>query len=55
MRGSDTMPESLFTMAKLEDFVPTDHPLRAMRELVNEALNIMDALFVSMHADSGRD
>lgn len=49
------MPESLFTMAKLEDFVPADHPLRVMRELVNEALNVMDVLFVSMHADSGRD
>ena len=28
MRGSDGMQEGLFTLAKLEDFVPADHPLR---------------------------
>jgi hypothetical protein len=25
------MQEALFTMAKLEDFVPADHPLRPIR------------------------
>jgi transposase len=49
------MQESLFMMAKLEDFVPADHPLRAMRELVNRALKGMDERFASMYADSGRD
>jgi hypothetical protein len=29
MRESDGMQEALFTVAKLEDFVPADHPLRA--------------------------
>jgi len=38
MRGTDAMQESLFTVSKLEDFVPMDHPLRAVRLLVNEAL-----------------
>lgn len=28
MRGSDGMQEALFTVAKLEDFVPSDHPQR---------------------------
>ena len=32
------MQESLFTVAKLDDFVPSDHPLRAVQVLVNEAL-----------------
>jgi hypothetical protein len=32
------MGEELFTLAKLDDFVPADHPLRAVRVLVNEAL-----------------
>ncbi len=36
MRGTDEMQETLFTMVKLEDFVPTDHPLRPTRELVNQ-------------------
>ncbi len=55
MRGPDGMQESLFTMARLEDFIPSDHPLRAIRELINEALRRMDTLFASMYADSGRD
>jgi len=38
MRGSDAMQESLFMVAKLEDFVPADHPLRPIRALVNQAL-----------------
>lgn len=38
MRGTDGMEESLFTVAKLEDFVPPDHPLRAIAGLVNKAL-----------------
>lgn len=37
MRGSEGMQESLFTVAKLEDFVPEDHPLRPIRSLFNEA------------------
>jgi hypothetical protein len=28
MRGTDGTQESLFTVAKLEDFLPRDHPLR---------------------------
>jgi hypothetical protein len=38
MRGMDEMQETLFTTVKLEDFVPTDHPLRPIRLLVNDAL-----------------
>lgn len=55
MRGSDVMQESLFTITKLEDFVPVDHPLRAIRLLVNEALVRLNALFDTIYADSGRD
>ena len=49
MRGADTFTESLFTMRKLEDFVPADHPLRAIREMVNVALVKMDASFSGMY------
>jgi hypothetical protein len=31
MRGADAMQESLFTVAKLDDFIPEDHPLRGIR------------------------
>lgn len=52
MRGSDTFTESLFTMRHLEDFVPADHPLRAIREMVNQALVKMQPLFAGMYAPS---
>lgn len=55
MRGPDAVQESLFTVAKLDDFVPTDHPLRAIRTLVNDALTAMNAQFNAIYADSGRD
>lgn len=55
MRGSDAMQESLFTVAKLDDFVPGDHPLRAIRLLINEALTAMNARFNDLYADCGRD
>lgn len=29
--GADTFTESLFTMRRLEDFVPKSHPLRSKR------------------------
>lgn len=54
MRGSDGMQESLFTVAKLEDFVPLDHPLRAIAELVNKALGGLNGLFNEIYADHGR-
>jgi transposase len=49
MRGADTFTESLFTMRQLEDFVPADHPLRPIRQMVNEALVKMDDLFCGMY------
>jgi transposase len=49
------MQEALFTVAKLEDFVPADHPLRPIRELVNEALEGLNALFNEIYSDKGRD
>ena len=48
------MQESLFTVSKLEDFVPAEHPLRSIRTLVNEALGRLNGLFNVIYADSGR-
>jgi transposase len=55
MRGADVMQESLFTYLTLNDFVPGNHPLRPIREIVNTALSAMDETFDAMYADSGRD
>lgn len=54
MRGSDGMQEALFTLAKLEDFVPAEHPLRSIRTLVNEALAGLNGLFNEIYVDAGR-
>jgi hypothetical protein len=49
MRGADTFTESLFSMRKLDDFIPPSHPLRAIRVMANEALAKMDLLFAGMY------
>ena len=50
MRGSDTLSESLFTMRRLDDFVPPTNPLRPMREMVNVALKNIEPLLSGMYA-----
>jgi transposase len=55
MRDADMMQEGLFTVAKLDDFVPVEHPLRAIQVWVNEALSAMNARFSVMYANGGRD
>lgn len=54
MRGADITQETLFTTAKLDDFVPDDHPLRAIRGLTDRALQRMNGLFNTLYADTGR-
>ena len=49
MRGADTFTESLFSVRKLDDFVPTSHPLRSIRVMANEALARMDRVFAGMY------
>lgn len=54
MRGEDGLQEALFSFSKLEDFVPSDHPLRAVRLLINESLERLNGLFNAIYADTGR-
>ena len=49
MRGADTFTERLFSIQRLDDFVPFDHPLRPIRAIVNAALLKMDALLTGMY------
>jgi transposase len=49
MRGAEIYNESLFTTVRLEDFVPTTHPLRPIRTWVNDALAAMDGKFSAMY------
>ena len=38
MRGADITQEGLFIVKKTSDYVPAEHPLIAIREIVNAAL-----------------
>jgi transposase len=54
MRGSDRQTGKLFSYASPESLVPRDHPLRAIRLLVNAALERLSPAFAAIYADSGR-
>src|SRR5947209_3305957 len=54
MRGSDRQTGQLFSYASPESLVPRDHPLRAIRLLVNAALERLAPAFAAIYADSGR-
>ena len=55
MRGADVMQESLFTTVHLESFVPTDHPIRPLRELFDTALRRISPLLDAAYAEGGRE
>ena len=54
MRGSDTFTDSLFSIKKLDDFVPASHPLRTIRAMVNDALTNLEDLFAGMYEDAAK-
>jgi transposase len=54
MRGLDERSGSLFSYVDLETRVPKDHPLRAIREIVNTALGDMDSAFCALYSPFGR-
>ncbi len=54
MRGLDERSGSLFSYVDLEARVTKDHPLRAIREIVNAALAGMDSAFCALYSPFGR-
>lgn len=54
MRGSDRTSGSLFSYVDLEQRVPLKHPLRTIREIVNEVLVTLDAEFEALYQATGR-
>ena len=54
MRGTDVQQSGLFSYVSLEDRIPTDHPLRGVRQLLDEALASMSRDFQRVYADGGR-
>jgi hypothetical protein len=45
MSGNDEATGSLFSHSDVQDRIPARHPLRKVREIVNDALACMDADF----------
>jgi transposase len=54
MRGSDQHSGSLFSYVDLDARVPKDHPLRAIRDIVNDALCALSGDFAVLYAPLGR-
>ena len=54
MRGEDTRGDGLFSYVDLEARVPADHPLRAIRVLVDEALAALSGDFERLYWRTGR-
>ena len=54
MRGDDRRQSEMFSYMSLEQRVPPEHPLRAIRKVVDELLRAMSKEFEALYATSGR-
>lgn len=54
MRGADEQTSSLFSYVSCEARVPASHPLRRIRAVVDEALDVLSPDFGGMYAQAGR-
>ena len=54
MRGDQRRSEELFSYVRLEGRIPKDHPLRAIRALVNEVLAALSSRFEELYSHTGR-
>lgn len=54
MRGDDQRQDVLFSYLSTEDRIPPDHPLRAMRALVEPVLTALSPRFQAMYSAIGR-
>jgi len=54
VRGEDRQSEGMFSYVRLEERVPSGHPLRAVRALVDAVLNELSPAFETLYARVGR-
>src|SRR2546429_7376930 len=54
MRGDDNQQEGMFSYISPEKRVPTEHPLRPIRKMVDEILKEMSPQFQKLYSDVGR-
>ena len=54
MRGKESNQQAMFSLLSPEKRVPAAHPLRGIKELVEQALTAMDGTFEAMYSRRGR-
>jgi transposase len=54
MRGNEEQQDAVFSYVSLEQRVPSDHPLRAIRKMVDQALGELSGHFDGLYASTGR-
>lgn len=54
MRGFEQQSDALFVYVSPESFVPKDHPLRRIKQMVDTALDNMSPVFSEMYSHTGR-
>jgi transposase len=54
MRGDDSQPAAMFSYVSAEERIPQDHPLRAIRALVDDVLRDMSPEFDRLYSAVGR-
>jgi transposase len=54
MRGEEQKQSKLFHHFSVEECIPADHPIRAIRSVCDEALAKLDPVFEAMYSERGR-
>jgi hypothetical protein len=54
MRGTDTKQSSMLCLISPESVVPTEHPIRRVKRLADDALAALSPTFDAMYASVGR-
>jgi transposase len=54
MRGDERFQDGMFSYVSLEQRVPAEHPLRAVRKITDDVLGSLSAEFDALYAGSGR-
>ena len=54
MRGEDTQNQTLFSYVRTDDRIPSNHPLRLIRQIADAALAALSGQFDAVYASEGR-
>jgi transposase len=54
MRGDERVQDGMFSYVSLEQRVPSDHPLRAVRKVTDVVLHTLSPELDALYAEAGR-